>query len=75
MVNGYCTITRNKEIKFGILPLGTGNDFARSLNINKSVKELKQLILNDSYIAVDLFKMSFIDVNNKKNIRFFNKPF
>ena len=38
MVNGYFATKCTKEIVFGILPIGTGNDFAKSLNIKKEDK-------------------------------------
>jgi len=72
MVNGYFSSSGVNTINFGVLPLGTGNDFVKSLNLNGSLQELKNLITEKSVKAVDIFKMNFIDKSGAKASRFFN---
>ena len=42
-VNGYMAVPEEKRRKvvLGVLPLGTGNDFARSLRVSKDLNELQ----------------------------------
>ncbi len=74
VVNGIMTLPeeKRKNIFLGILPLGTGNDFVRTVNINKSVAELVQLILNDSYTNLDVGICKFSNRKGYKQTRYFN---
>lgn len=65
-INGYLASGTTKDILFGVLPIGTGNDFVKTLKTAGTIQEMKQLILDNSYTAVDVFNMQF---NNKKKER------
>lgn len=48
----------NRDIVFGLLPLGTGNSFARTLGIPVSLKEAVGVIVNGKVIEADLGKVN-----------------
>ena len=71
MVNAFCQTNTTENILFGILPLGTGNDFVKSLNIKKGINNLKELILKKNYTEVDIYNMNFVNLKNENENRFF----
>ncbi len=74
VVNGLMQATeeqRNKVI-IGLFPLGTGNDFARTANFDKSVDRLAQLIINGKNRKIDLGFVEFHNEFNEKKNRYFN---
>lgn len=70
-VNGFLETGHSHHINFGVLPLGTGNDFARSLGVNKNIEALKLLIENRKFIDVSVFRMNFTDKNTQQNSRYY----
>lgn len=55
VVNGVAGVAHGLErVTFGILPLGTGNDFASALGIPGDVDDALDLLLNGSRLAVDV---------------------
>jgi len=71
MVNGYISSFQTNSVKFGILPLGTGNDFAKSLGVKNNLKELKELIEKDQVIDVSVFKMDYLNKSKQASSRYF----
>lgn len=71
MVNGYFTSSFDSNIVFGVLPYGTGNDFAKSLKVTTDLHKLKSNILNKSILEVDVFNMNFFNLKKKNDNRFF----
>lgn len=71
VVNGYLESETSKDILFGILPFGTGNDFVKTLKTANTVAELKQLIIKKSFTLVDVFNMNFSNKNQKRTNRFY----
>jgi len=71
IVNGYFESNTTREISFGILPMGTGNDFVKSLKTAKNIEELLELITKNSIKEVDIFKMNFLNTNQEKTSRYF----
>ncbi len=71
MVNGYFETKKDNNIFFGIIPKGTGNDFAKSLKISKKLEDLKQLIIQKKTIAVDVYNMDFTNLKQQKENRYF----
>lgn len=69
--NGFLTTKTDKIIYFGVLPMGTGNDFAKSLHVKNDLLQLKELIVSKRYIEVDVFKMDYNNKLNKKESRYF----
>ncbi len=60
-----------QNIRVGLLPAGTGNDFARTTGIKHDLSMLKQLIDADSYKAVDLGLAELTGFGGEKARRYF----
>ena len=60
-----------KQIKLGLLPAGTGNDFSRTIQVSFDVNRLKSLIESGSSHLVDIGFTSFYDKNLRPTTRFF----
>lgn len=60
------------ETRIGILPWGTGNDFVRSIGMNKSVSQLAGLIETDSFSLIDAGRIDYIDEKGKPAFRYFD---
>jgi YegS/Rv2252/BmrU family lipid kinase len=54
-----------------ILPLGTGNDFARTLRINNSLNDLKNRLLQGKTKLIDLGKCTFLNCSGQIDSRYF----
>ncbi len=63
---------RRKSLFMGILPMGTGNDFARTAKLTKSVDDLAKLILNQEYLPIDIGVCKFTNKQKTKTTRYFN---
>lgn len=60
IVNGI--IESNKLVKFAVLPIGSGNDFARSVNLlDNWQKVLDYILSSDNYKVIDLAKIEVTD--------------
>ncbi|MBX2977027.1 MAG: diacylglycerol kinase family lipid kinase [Ignavibacteriaceae bacterium] len=60
IVNGI--IESKKIVKFAVLPIGSGNDFARSVNLLENwQKVLDYILLSDNYKVIDLAKIEVKD--------------
>ncbi|HUH73931.1 MAG TPA: YegS/Rv2252/BmrU family lipid kinase [Chitinophagales bacterium] len=70
-VNEYLSTKSSLPITWGVLPMGTGNDFAKSLGVKNSIKELKSLINRKKTMGVSIFKMKFIDRNQNASSRYY----
>ena len=55
VINGIAT--RARDIRVGLLPLGTGNDFARCLNLPKEINENIEILLAGKTIKVDVVRV------------------
>jgi diacylglycerol kinase (ATP) len=54
VVNGVAAAGALARMRFGIIPLGTGNDFAAGLGLPADVDEALQVLLEDRELRVDL---------------------
>jgi YegS/Rv2252/BmrU family lipid kinase len=55
----------------GIIPIGSGNDFARTLNISSNVGELTQRVESAKYKTIDVGKVSYYNENGAKDFSYF----
>ena len=53
-VNGVASANALGGVTFGVIPLGTGNDFAAALDIPLEIEEALQVLLRGKRLAVDL---------------------
>ncbi|MCP4123265.1 MAG: acylglycerol kinase family protein, partial [Bacteroidetes bacterium] len=58
-------------IRFGVLPRGTGNDFARYFKLSPSVMALKNRILDEKIMKVDVGHTTSTSKDGKPQERFF----
>lgn len=59
VINGYFQNKTGKIVPIGVLPVGTGNAFARDLNLDYTqIKEAIQIIANQKTRAIDVGKMT-----------------
>ena len=72
-INGYMSVAEDirRHVVLGVLPMGTGNDFAKSLQVTKDLKELRTLIESGSFFDIDVCKMQFTGFNNKTASRYY----
>jgi YegS/Rv2252/BmrU family lipid kinase len=59
------------NIRLGVLPMGTGNDFAKTLNTPKDAGGLKRIIESDKFKAIDLGLVVFHNKAGQKQSRYF----
>ncbi len=72
-INGYMMIPEAMRVAtvLGVLPMGSGNDFARSLQVSKDLKGLYTLIHNRSIMKVDVCKMKYQGLGHETEYRYF----
>ena len=66
VVNGIAE--QNFQCRVGIIPLGTGNDFARSLNLPAKVDECLEIIARGQIKAIDLVRVTSDQVRYFVNV-------
>lgn len=66
VING---ITDFDKIRFGVIPIGSGNDFARGLNLKSSVEENLNLILSST--EDDVIDLGLVSWNGCDKPRYF----
>ena len=59
----------NSNVLIGLLPKGSGNDFARTLGVSFDPNSLKTGLLNEKYIEADVLKITNSD-SESRNIRY-----
>lgn len=74
VVNGIMNfdVEIRAKLYFGIFPMGTGNDFARTAKISKSINDLAMLITTKKHISIDIGVCRFTNVKKAKITRYFN---
>ena len=66
VINGIKDFTK---VRFGVIPTGSGNDFARGLGIKGSVKaSVERIIRVDKTKTIDLGFVSYDGCENQRNI-------
>ena len=70
IINGVM-LSQNKKVKLGLLPHGTGNDFARMLGLTNNILALKKLIETDSFKKIDVGFVNFKNLQGENDSRYF----
>jgi YegS/Rv2252/BmrU family lipid kinase len=60
-----------KEIKVGLIPAGTGNDFSKTIKLTNNINALRNLIEDDRFQSIDIGWSSFFDKKEQPVQRFF----
>ncbi|MDQ7817770.1 MAG: diacylglycerol kinase family lipid kinase [Melioribacteraceae bacterium] len=63
---------KRKNVKVGLLPTGSGNDFAKTMKLDSEVLTLKNLIESEQSVSIDIGKIECKDNNGNDAIRYFN---
>ena len=63
---------KRKDVVVGVLPRGTGNDFARTIGATSSVKHLLKLIESRQYKTIDLINITYNDNLGNTTSRYCN---
>lgn len=71
VVNAYLDSEPQKEVPIGIFPQGRGNDFVKSMGIQKSLKSLFLAIQNKQVKSVDVGYLTFFGPDQKELNRYF----
>jgi diacylglycerol kinase (ATP) len=71
LVNALMRQAETARVALGVLPYGTGNDFARFLRISKDLKALKLAIQSQSILTVDVGLMQFVNHEGHMAQRYF----
>lgn len=74
VINGVMMTDKSirKNVKVGLLPTGSGNDFAKSIGLDSKVLSLRNIIENESEIPIDIGKIECKDGSGNDSIRYFN---
>lgn len=74
VINGVMLAEKSKRqnVKVGLLPTGSGNDFAKSMNLDSKVSTLRELIEQESTIPIDIGKIECKDNLGNDYTRYFN---
>ena len=73
VVNGIMRVPKNKrdDLSVGLLPVGSGNDFARTLKLSKSISKLKELIDAQNSKPIDIGRLEYKTINGQDALRYF----
>lgn len=55
----------------GVIPIGSGNDFARTMKITTDVQALRDMLINTKHQLVDVGKIWFVDDDQKSGDAYF----
>ncbi|MCX7734117.1 MAG: diacylglycerol kinase family lipid kinase [bacterium] len=71
VINGVLQIPLQRRPAVGIIPVGTGSDFIKTLGIPKSVEHSVEVIVNGKTRDLDVAKCVFKDFNNRTVERYY----
>jgi diacylglycerol kinase (ATP) len=57
VINGIMQSKRSSEVKFGIIPEGGGNDFARNFKLSNDVEKAVEVLVQEETAPVDVGKI------------------
>ena len=74
VINGIMRVPKNQRdnLIVGLLPVGSGNDFARTLKLSGKISYLHKLISNNSVIDLDVGKIDCETLEGKPATVYFN---
>lgn len=74
VVNGIMQVPKDQRenLIIGLLPVGSGNDFARTLNLSGKISYLYKLISNNSVIDLDIGKIECKALDGNDTTVYFN---
>jgi len=74
VINGFllANAEAQKNVILGLLPFGTGNDFARSLKLNNSIECLQTLINQNKIRPIDVGEVEYESFDGTRKKRYFN---
>lgn len=74
VVNGVMLVdkTQRENLIVGLYPLGSGNDFSRTMKLSKKLIDLYELIKQNSIAKIDIGKLQYRKLNGEDGIRYFN---
>jgi YegS/Rv2252/BmrU family lipid kinase len=73
VVNGIMRVPREKrtELVVGLLPVGSGNDFARTLKLSPKVSDLHNLIENNKMMSIDIGRLQYKSMKGDDQTSYF----
>ncbi len=73
VVNGYMKYIYpvKHKVVLGLLPAGTGNDFAKTLEIDNSIQLLVERINKKNHVSIDVGEVKYTGLDKKVSNRFF----
>ncbi len=73
VVNGVMRVQKEKrkDLIVGLLPVGSGNDFARTMKLSKNISDLQALIDRHSPRKIDIGKLEFKSMKGEDTLRYF----
>ena len=74
VINGIMTCSKEKRenLIVGLLPVGSGNDFARSMKLSKQVADLYSMIKNDKHNKIDVGMIECRNMKDEKKTVYFS---
>ncbi len=74
VVNGIMLVEKEKRenLIVGLYPLGSGNDFSRTMKLSKNLNDLYELIKQNSINKIDIGKLEYKKMNGEDGVRYFN---
>jgi YegS/Rv2252/BmrU family lipid kinase len=74
VVNGIMLIEKEKRenLIVGLLPLGSGNDFSRTMKLSKRLDDLRARIKQNSIMKIDVGRLEYKKINGEDAVRYFN---
>jgi diacylglycerol kinase (ATP) len=74
VINGIMRVPKEerKNLIVGLLPEGSGNDFARTMQLTNSIMNLYNLIKEKKIVLIDIGKLEFKTMKDEDSIRYFD---